>query len=142
MTYQSSKPQMTDMSFNLSPTTPIVRSSQKVKLRMSSTLSLKLNALTHQDDAVHGIATTKKLVDAQRHVAPAKPVESNTVPERAFQLDNIALSFAYDTAAKSLNIVMTNKNSGEVVRKISYKQIPSEVHRTHQLHGLLLDRMV
>jgi uncharacterized FlaG/YvyC family protein len=52
----------------------------------------------------------------------------------------MAMSFAYDSVAKSLNIVMTDKTSGEVIRKITYKHMSSDIHQTHKLQGLLLDQ--
>jgi len=36
--------------------------------------------------------------------------------------------------------VMTDKTSGEVVRKVTYKHLPQDVHQPNKLHGLLLDQ--
>jgi hypothetical protein len=47
----------------------------------------------------------------------------------------------YDIVTKALNVVMTDKHSGEVVRKISYTHLPTGVHQSDKLHGLLLDQL-
>lgn len=58
----------------------------------------------------------------------------------------IALSFAFDAVNRSLDVVMTDKTSGEVIRKFSYTGMHPEVHQTDKLTGLvtglLLDQMV
>gem|GEM_PF-3971688 len=58
----------------------------------------------------------------------------------ALTSSTVALSFAFDTVTKSLNVIMTDQGSGEVVRKISYTRLPSDVHQPSKLHGLLLDQ--
>ena len=108
---------------------------------MSPSLSLPLNAAPHPDDAVSGLkaslakpASSAKgsAVNIQKHEAHSEP---------SIKTSNVALSFAYDTATKSLHVVMTDKTSGEVVRKMSYTHFPVGTHQTEQLHGLLLDQM-
>ena len=66
--------------------------------------------------------------------------EPNKVPQLALKTSSVALSFAYDHVTKALNVVMTDKHSGEVVRKISYTHLPTGVHQSEKLHGLLLDQ--
>ena len=108
---------------------------------MPSAITLPPNAAVHPDDAVTG----KKQHKLQRlealAVPKAKASEPKVDPEFSFKADSMALSFAYDSVAKSLNIVMTDKTSGEIIRKITYKHIPSDVHQTDKLHGLLLDQL-
>ena len=109
---------------------------------MSSALSLPPNAIVHQEDAVIGMKAHKPptLKASTAAPAPAKTVEPKLAPEFNFKTDSMALSFAYDSVAKSLNIVMTDKTSGEVIRKITYKHMSSDIHQTHKLQGLLLDQ--
>ena len=109
---------------------------------MPYALSQPLNASGHQDVAVRGNYSKKVSTELTRPVAVEKSPELKTVPERRFQLNKTTLSFAYDAVGKSLNIVMTDKASGEVVRKISYKQISPDLHKTNTLQGLLLDQLV
>jgi uncharacterized FlaG/YvyC family protein len=95
----------------------------------------------HQDDAVTGMKAPK----LQTHKALA-PIEHNTAepskaPELAIKSSSVALSFAYDIVTKALNVVMTDKHSGEVVRKMSYTHLPTGVHQSDKLHGLLLDQL-
>jgi hypothetical protein len=52
----------------------------------------------------------------------------------------VALSFAFDAVAKTLNVVIRDKRSGEVVRTIEYTRIPADVHQNDKLNGLLLNQ--
>lgn len=111
---------------------------------MSSALSLPPNATVHQEDAVNGM-NAHKLPTLKASAAAAAPVkgkaaEPKLAPEFNFKADSMAMSFAYDSVAHSLNIVMTDKASGEVIRKITYKHMSSDVHQTLTLQGLLLDQ--
>ncbi len=106
---------------------------------MTPVLPLPPNAIAHQEDAVHGMRDVKKLDPKPVTKAPPKDTEL-TPSELSFHAGNVALSFAYDSQAKSLNIVMTDKVSGEVVRKMSFKHLASDVHQASKLHGLLLDQ--
>jgi hypothetical protein len=107
---------------------------------MSSALSLLPNAIVHQEDAVIGMKAHKPPTLKASTAAPAPAVEPKLAPEFNFKTDSMAMSFAYDSVAKSLNIVMTDKTSGEVIRKITYKHMSSDIHQTHKLQGLLLDQ--
>jgi hypothetical protein len=71
----------------------------------------------------------------------ATPVATSTAtsPMRAPTL--IALSFAFDSIAKTLNVVIRDEHSGEIVRTIAYKNIPHDIHQTHKLNGLLLNQL-
>jgi hypothetical protein len=97
---------------------------------MPSPLSLPPIAPAHQDDAV-GDMTFKSTKPTPVKAPPQSPNTST---------GNVALSFAFDIVTKSLQVVITDKTSGEVVRKIAYSHLPIDVHRSDQLHGLLLDQ--
>ena len=108
---------------------------------MSSSLSLPLNAAPHPDDAVSGLK-----VSLARPTSSANDLVNNiqkleALADPSIKTNNVALSFAYDIATKSLHVVLTDKASGEVVRKMSYTHFPVGTHQTEQLHGLLLDQM-
>ncbi len=108
---------------------------------MPSLISLPPNASVHQDDAVTGIKAPK----LPSRIAPAPTAdakaESSKPPEFTIKANSVALSFAYDTQTKALNVVMTDKHSGEVVRKISYTHLPTDVHQSNKLNGLLLNQL-
>jgi len=109
---------------------------------MLPVLSLPPNAIAHPEDAVNGMKN--QAVQAPKSsvtTEPTKTPEPKPAPEFNFKADSLSLSFAYDSVAQSLNIVMTDKTSGEVIRKITYTHIPPDVHQTDKLHGLLLDQM-
>ena len=97
---------------------------------MPTLLSLQANAPAHQDDAVSGIKPCK-----------TKPQNlPSTPPEPFYPQSTLTLSFAFDSVTKSLNVVMTDPTSGEVVRKMAYTRLPVDVHNTDKFHGLLLDQ--
>ena len=98
---------------------------------MPSPLSLPPIAPAHQDDAVGGMTQSK----AATH---AKLVPNTNEP--SYASNSVALSFVFDIATKSLNVVMTDKASGKVVRKMSYTHLPMDLHQANKLHGLLLDQ--
>ena len=112
------------------------------KLCMTAALSLPTNAIVYQEDAVTGAKAHKPPTPKTSNAAAAgtKAPEPKLAPEFNFKTDSMALSFAYDSVAKSLNIVMTDKTSGEVIRKITYKHLSLDIHQTHKLQGLLLDQ--
>ena len=111
---------------------------------MSSPISLPPNAAVHQDDAVTGIktpisptrATPVSILSSTYALA-----EPSTQSEFMVKANSVALSFAYDPVTQALHVVMTDKQSGEVVRKISYTHIPTGVHQTQKLQGLLLNQL-
>jgi uncharacterized FlaG/YvyC family protein len=112
---------------------------------MSPPLTRLSNAIVHQEDAVSGLTTTSKL-NAHRS-EPSRP--EDLAPAKSSQLhvqehsqQAVSLSFAFDSLTQSLNVIMTDKNSGEVVRKFSYKSLAADVHKTEKLTGLLLDQLV
>jgi len=59
-----------------------------------------------------------------------------------FVTSNIAMSFAFDAASKSLNVVMTDTVSGQLIRKFSYTSLPVAVHQSEKLTGYLIDQNV
>lgn len=109
---------------------------------MSPPLTPLAHATAHPDDAVSGLTPNK--IEAHRPeskptaVVPPVPSIQTTLQEKP-QV-TVSLSYAFDSLTQSLNVIMTDKNSGEVVRKFSYKSLPSDVHKAEKLNGLLLDQ--
>ena len=108
---------------------------------MSSSLSLPLNAAPHPDDAVSGLKASLTKPTSTANGSAIYSQKPEALAEPSIKTNNVALSFAYDIATKSLHVVLTDKVSGEVVRKMSYTHFPVGTHQTEQLHGLLLDQM-
>lgn len=95
-----------------------------------------------------GLATSvnraQELKDSiQKEEALKKPL--NEPKSAPITSSAVALTFAFDSVKKSLDVVMTDRTSGEVIRKFSYTGMPPEVHQTDKLtglvSGLLLDQM-
>jgi len=83
-----------------------------------------------EDPAMGDVATMAK--------TPISPVVPTTPLAR--EPSSIALSFAFDAIAKTLNVVIRDERSGDVVRTIEYTHIPCDVHRSDKLNGLLLNQ--
>ena len=98
-----------------------------------SHLSPITNAPIHLEDPV---------ISAVPSLANTTPMPAAPVTPQIRAPSAIAMSFAFDSIAKTLNVVIKDERSGEVVRTIEYTQIPSDVHRSHKLNGLLLDQFV
>ena len=79
---------------------------------------------------------TNGMTSAAPNPKPAAPRVNPPVQEHS----SVALSFAFDAVEKTLNVVVRDERSGEIVRTIEYTHIPHEVHRRKQLNGLLLDQ--
>jgi hypothetical protein len=97
---------------------------------MTSPLSLHPIAHAHQDDAAGALVSIKPQPLAV-HIKPAEPNLMRSA---------VVLSFAFDVVTRSLNVVMTDKISGEVVRKIAFTHFQTDAHQTDKLHGVLLDQ--
>ena len=55
---------------------------------------------------------------------------------------HVAVSFAFDHVKKTLQVVITDEQSGQVVRQFEYTRLPPDVHHAQQLNGLLLNQLV
>ena len=109
---------------------------------MSPSLTLPLNAAAHPDEGANDFKASLVQPATRVHDSNMNIQKLETPTDTSTKASNVALSFAYDIATKSLHVVMTDKSSGEIVRKMSYTHFPVGTHRTEQLHGLLLDQMV
>lgn len=74
-----------------------------------------------------------------RRLGMSEPV-ARTPP--TFVTSQVAMSFAFDASSKSLNVVMTDTVSGQLIRKFSYTSLPLELHRSDKLTGYLIDHNV
>lgn len=109
---------------------------------MSLASSQPLNATVCQGDVVCVKQTsqvTKGLTKSTRPIEPPKP---KIAFDPRLQIDNISLEFAYDATSKSLNITVKNKDTGALIRQISYKQMSANVYLTNVHQGLFLDQLV
>lgn len=70
----------------------------------------------------------------QHALAPTPPI---TPP---IELGQVAVSFAFDSINQTLQVVITDEQSGQVVRQFQYTRLPPDVHRSQMLNGLLLNQ--
>ena len=73
-------------------------------------------------------------------VAPTTPPTSTVTTAGLKTPSAVALSFAFDSIQKTLNVVMTDERSGEVVRTIEFTRLSPDIHHNDRLNGLLLDQ--
>ncbi len=98
-------------------------------------LSPLITAPARLDDHVAAIANT--LANTSAQALPQAPQLRSSI---AHSPSTVALSFAFDSVEKTLNVVITDQRSGEILRKIEYNHIPHDVHQTEKLNGLLLNQ--
>jgi hypothetical protein len=71
-------------------------------------------------------------------VAKAKPQEP-APPSKKLTVDSTDMSYSVDSTASAFTIKITNKSTGEVIRKLDFKAFSPEVHLTSKLTGTLVD---
>ena len=82
------------------------------------------------------------VISAVTSIASTAPTPPAPATSHAHAPSAIAVSFAFDSIEKTLNVVIKDERSGEVVRTIEYTHIPADIHRSDKLNGLLLDQFV
>jgi uncharacterized FlaG/YvyC family protein len=72
-------------------------------------------------------------------VAKAKPQEPTPQSTKKLTVDSTDMSYSVDSTASAFTIKITNKSTGEVIRKLDFKAFSPEVHQTSKLTGTLVD---
>jgi uncharacterized FlaG/YvyC family protein len=72
-------------------------------------------------------------------VANAKPQEPAPQSTKKLTVDSTDMSYSVDSTASAFIIKITNKSTGEVIRKLDFKAFSPEVHLTSKLTGTLVD---
>jgi uncharacterized FlaG/YvyC family protein len=72
-------------------------------------------------------------------VAKAKPQEPTPQSTKKLTVDSTDMSYSVDSTASAFTIKITNKSTGEVIRKLDFKAFSPEVHLTSKLTGTLVD---
>ena len=97
-----------------------------------SHLSLQATAPAHHDVPVTSRVTTQRL----------EQTATASMGTLICSMSTVVLSFAFDSLQKTLNVVVKDELSGEVLRKMEYTHIPHNIHHREKLNGLLLDQIV
>ena len=110
---------------------------------MTPPLTLLPNTIVHQEEMVRGVTLSKLEEDRVQPKRPQSfiPVSSTQANIKEHPPTSVSLSFTFDSLTRTLNVIMTDKDSGEVVRKISYNSLTTGVHKAEKLNGLLLDQL-
>ena len=72
-------------------------------------------------------------------VAKAKPQEPTPQSTKKLTVDSTDMSYSVDSTASAFTIKITNKSTGEVIRKLDFKAFSPEVHLSSKLTGTLVD---
>jgi hypothetical protein len=75
---------------------------------------------------------------AEEAVKP-KPQEPAQQISKKLVADSTDLSYSVDATASAFTIKITNKSTGEVIRKLDFKGFSPDVHSTIKLTGHLVD---
>ena len=72
-------------------------------------------------------------------VAKTKPQEPTPQTSKKLTVASTDMSYSVDSTASAFTIKITNKSTGEVIRKLDFKAFSPEVHQTSKLTGTLVD---
>jgi uncharacterized FlaG/YvyC family protein len=72
-------------------------------------------------------------------VATAKKVEPTPPTVHKFIPETTNMSYSVDPAASSFTVKITNNTTGEVIRKLNFKEFSPSAHSTDKLAGKLVD---
>ena len=72
-------------------------------------------------------------------VAKAKPKEQVPQSTKKITVESTDMSYSVDSSASAFTIKITNKSTGEVIRKLDFKAFSPEVHLSSKLTGTLVD---
>ena len=69
----------------------------------------------------------------------SKPQEPTPQTSKKLTVDSTDMSYSVDSTASAFTIKITNKSTGEVIRKLDFKAFSPEVHLSSKLTGTLVD---
>jgi hypothetical protein len=69
----------------------------------------------------------------------AKPKEPTALNTKKLIADTTDMSYSVGATASAFTIKITNKSTGEVIRKLDFKGFSPDVHQTSKLTGSLVD---
>lgn len=71
----------------------------------------------------------------------SKPNPQTPFPQITKKLtaDTTDMSYSVDSTASAFTVKISNKSTGEVIRKLDFKGFSTDVHQTSKLTGSLLD---
>ena len=84
------------------------------------------------------LKSTLSLPKAEEPVKP-KPQEPAQQISKKLVADSTDMSYSVDATASAFTIKITNKSTGEVIRKLDFKGFSTDVHLSSKLAGKLVD---
>ena len=82
------------------------------------------------------------VISAVTSIASTAPTPSASATSQAHAPSVIAVSFAFDSIEKTLNVVIKDERSGEGVRNMEYTKRKADRNRSDKRNGLRMDQFV
>ena len=100
---------------------------------------LQLSPVTGKPVAGEAVRKPVQAVAKAEEVVKAKPQEPTPQNTKKLTSDSTDMSYSVDSTASAFTIKITNKSTGEVIRKLDFKGFSPDVHLTSKLTGTLVD---
>jgi hypothetical protein len=100
---------------------------------------LQLSSVTVKLVASEAVSKPIRSLPKVEEPVKPKPQESAPISPEKIVADTTNMSYSVDLAASAFTIKITNKSTGEVIRKLDFKGFSRDVHSTIKLTGHLVD---
>jgi FlaG protein len=100
---------------------------------------LQLSPVTGKPVAGEAVPKPVQAAAKAEEVAKTKPQEPAPQNSKKLTADSTDMSYSVDSTASAFTIKITNKSTGEVIRKLDFKGFSPDVHLTSKLTGTLVD---
>lgn len=100
---------------------------------------LQLSPVTVKPVAGEAVPKPVQAASKAEEVVKTKPQEPAPQNSKKLTSDSTDMSYSVDSTASAFTIKITNKSTGEVIRKLDFKGFSPDVHLTSKLTGTLVD---
>jgi len=100
---------------------------------------LQLSSVTGKSVASEAVSKAIQSSLKVEESVKAKPQELAQQITKKLVADSTDMSYSVDTSASAFTIKITNKSTGEVIRKLDFKGFSPDIHATTKLTGHLVD---
>ena len=100
---------------------------------------LQLPPVTGKPVAGEAVPKPVQAAPKAEEVSKTKPQEPPAQSAKKLTADITDMSYSVDSTASAFTIKITNKSTGEVIRKLDFKGFSPDVHQTSKLTGSLVD---
>ena len=100
---------------------------------------LQLPPVTGKPVASEAVPKPVQAAPKVEEAAKTKPQEPTPQITKKLTADTTDMSYSVDSTASAFTVKITNKSTGEVIRKLDFKGFSPDVHQTSKLTGSLVD---